>query len=193
MSVAALERQLSASVDGDQGVELRTYFNSLCENIAASLIGDQKTVSLDVTGGGVVTSRVSVSLGLIVTELVINALKHAFPAGRTGRIEIGYQAQGPNWTLSVRDDGVGIPNDAGLVRTGIGTSVVQALARQLRATVEIAPAAPGTLVCIEHIQVTLVVNDADRAPTALLSSSSPTSPERTTTGRLKAHGRAVRR
>jgi len=156
MSVAALERQLSASPAGDESVELRTYFTNLCNSISSSMIGDDKSVALIVTGGGLVTSRVSVSLGLIVTELVINALKHAFPGGRNGRIEIGYEAHGPNWTLSVRDDGVGMPNDAAVIHTGLGTNIVRALAQQLQATVDVAPAAPGTVVWIEHIQVTLV-------------------------------------
>lgn len=193
MSVAALERQLSASADGGQSVELRTYFTSLCDNIAASLIVDQNSVSLVATGGGVVTSRVSVSLGLIVTELVINALKHAFPDGRTGRIEVGYQAHGPNWTLSVSDDGVGMPDDPALVRTGLGTSIVQALARQLDATVDVAPAAPGTIVCVEHIQVALVGDDSGQASAVVSAAGRRPSPEPTLSGRSNAHGRAARR
>lgn len=156
MSVAALERQLSTSAEDDQNVDLGTYFNGLCDNIAASLIDDKKSVKLAVTGGGLVTSRVSISLGLIVTELVINALKHAFPAGRSGRIEISYQTHGPNWTLSVSDDGIGMPIDRPAIRTGLGTGIVDALARQLRATVDVVPADPGTIVCVEHIQVALV-------------------------------------
>lgn len=178
MSVAALERQLSASAEGDQSVELRTYFTSLCDNLAASMIVDQDNVSLVATGGGVVTSRVSVSLGLIVTELVINALKHAFPAGRTGRIEVGYQVHGPNWTLSVSDDGVGVPNDPAFVRTGLGTSIVKALARQLGATVDVAQATPGTIVCIEHIQVAPVGEDAGQAPAVVSPAGQRTRPER---------------
>ena len=48
------------------------------------------------------------SLGLIVTELVINALKHAFPDHRKGKIVVSYHCDGDAWTLSVADDGVGI-------------------------------------------------------------------------------------
>ncbi len=156
MSVAALERQLSTSGDGNQSVDLRAYFESLCKSMADSMIGDTKTVSLVVTGGGSVPSRVSVSLGLIVTELVINALKYAFPNGRAGQIEIGFQAHGPNWSLTVKDDGVGMPTNPALIRTGLGTSIVQALSRQLKATVDAKPALPGTIVSIEHSQVALV-------------------------------------
>jgi two-component sensor histidine kinase len=183
MSVATLERQLSTSPDGDQSVELRTYFTSLCESMAASMIDDQKRVAIVVTGGGSVSSRVSVSLGLIVTELVVNALKYAFPNDRAGQIEIGYKAHGPNWTLTVKDDGVGMPTDPALVLTGLGTSIVQALARQLQATVDTADAVPGTIVSIEHSQIALVNEDATPPPAASSSDRPPMNYERTVSGR----------
>ncbi|MDR7116758.1 histidine kinase dimerization/phosphoacceptor domain -containing protein [Caulobacter sp. BE254] len=159
MSVAALERLLSTS-DGD-GVEMHAYFTSLCEIISASIIGDQDHVALTVAGGrGVVESRISVSLGLIVTELVINALKHAFPGDRPGKIVIDYGFHGPNWTLSVHDDGVGMPTTA---RKGLGSSIVEALARQLSASVETTLQHPGTRVSIQHTQVALVQDDPKTA------------------------------
>ncbi len=161
MSVAALERQLSTSKDSDQSVDLQTYFTCLCDSMAAAMIGDKQTIALVVTGVGSVPSRVSVSLGLIVTELVTNALKYAFPNGRAGQIEIGYQAHGPNWSLTVKDDGVGMPTDPALIRTGLGTNIVQALARQLKATVDVGPAMPGTIISIEHRQVALVQGHSD--------------------------------
>jgi two-component sensor histidine kinase len=155
MSVAALERLLSLS--GETQVELRAYFEELCESIAASMISDRDHVRLVVTGhNGMVDARVSVSLGLIVTELVINALKHAFPGGRAGEIRVDCGFRGPNWTLTVMDDGVGMPTDPSLIRTGLGTSIVGALAQQLHATVEIGPGNPGTQVVLTHAQVALV-------------------------------------
>ena len=45
------------------------------------------------------------SLGLILTELVINALKHAFPDNRKGEIVVDYRSHGTGWALSVRDNG----------------------------------------------------------------------------------------
>ena len=105
MSITTLKRQLVASRLGD--VELRPYFSALCESIAASMTHDRSRISLDVmTDECKTTADISVSFGLIITELVINALKHAFP-GRTqqGAIKVAYEADGDAWTLSVSDDG----------------------------------------------------------------------------------------
>jgi two-component sensor histidine kinase len=162
MSVAALERQLAESPAGD--VDLGAYFTALRDSIAASMIDDPEQISLVVVGGaGEIGARASVSLGLIVTELVINALKHAFPNGRCGKIVVAYELHGPNWSLSVSDDGVGVPTDPALVRTGLGTSIVQALAKQLAADVVVKRTTPGTIVTVTHTQIALVDEEGARA------------------------------
>jgi two-component sensor histidine kinase len=149
MSVAAMQKQLAASRFGEVG--LRSYFAELCQSIGASMIRDHDQLSLEVsTDESVATADVSVSLGLIVTELVINALKHAFPGRRHGKIMVGYHSTGPAWTLSVGDDGVGMPKDAASATPGLGTSIVSALAQQLHARVQIADTNPGTEVSVVH-------------------------------------------
>ena len=155
MSVAALQQQLATSSVAD--VQLRPYFITLCNSIAASMIRDHNQLSLDVSVDDSVTSAdVSVSLGLIVTELVINALKHAFPEDRSGKITVDYHSQGPNWTLSVADNGIGMPADGVLAKPGLGTNIVQALTGQLQAQIRITDANPGTLVSITHAQISAV-------------------------------------
>ena len=58
------------------------------------MIRDREQLSLSVTADdSVTTADTSVSMGLIVTELVINALKHAFPDNRQGKILVDYHAQ----------------------------------------------------------------------------------------------------
>ena len=89
-------------------------------------------------------------LGLIVTELVINALKHAFPGGRPGKIMVDYCSHALDWSLSVEDDGVGMPTDPAKAKAGLGTSIVEALARQLSATVSVLNVNPGTKVSVIH-------------------------------------------
>src|SRR3546814_9536803 len=100
--VCSSDLQLAASSLGD--VELRSYFTQLCESLSASMIHDHDRVSIAVTAdGSAVHADISVSLGLIVTELVINALKHAFPGDRGGKILVDYNSNGSDWALSVSD------------------------------------------------------------------------------------------
>lgn len=149
MSVAAVQRQLTLSQVGD--VVLRTYFTELCKSIAASMIHDHDQLSLDVQADDTaVGPEVAVSLGLIVTELTINALKHAFPKHRHGTITVAYQATGPSWRLSIRDDGVGMAVDPDHAKPGLGTGIVEALAKQLDAEVVLTRTNPGTEVAIVH-------------------------------------------
>jgi len=149
MSVAALQHQLATSSVGD--VELRRYFTELCESIGASMIPDRKKLTLTVEADeGSATADVSVSLGLVVTELVINALKHAFPDGRNGHILLAYRSQGADWTLSVSDDGVGMATGTAPAKAGLGTSIIQALANQLGAEISVANTDPGTSISVVH-------------------------------------------
>ena len=157
MSVAALQQQLATSRLGE--VELAPYFIQLCKSIGASMIHDPTRLSIRVEADESATNAdISVSLGLIVTELVINALKHAYPGGRSGTIIVGYSSHGPNWTLTVRDDGVGMPKDAASATPGLGTSIVEALAKQLHARIQVESPGHGTLVSVVHSQLEAVQN-----------------------------------
>jgi two-component system, sensor histidine kinase PdtaS len=147
MSVAAVQRQLAGSDLGD--VELRGYFTDLCRSIGDSMIRDHNQLSLKVTvDDSIAPSGKSVSLGLIVTELVINALKHAFPNDRDGEIDVDYRAQGDGWTFMVCYNGVGLPEGPGTAKPGLGTGIVQALANQLGAVIDVANGKPGLRVSI---------------------------------------------
>ena len=152
MSVAVLQQQLASSRVGD--VSLRAYFTELCKSLGASMIRDHDKISLEVSADDcTVKADISVSLGLIVTELVINALKHAFPSGRAGKIEVRFRSKGPGWTLAVADDGVGIFTAPASARPGLGTSIVEALANQLGAVIKVADTGPGTSVTLIHTGV----------------------------------------
>ena len=155
MSIAAVQKHLAASRPGN--VELGSYFAQLCQSLGASMIHDHDKQSITVScDKSSVDADVSVSLGLIVTELVINSLKHAFPEDRAGKIIVDYQSHGPNWTLRVSDDGVGMPADSADAIPGLGTSIVEALARQLHARIAIADGKPGTSVSVVHTQIAVV-------------------------------------
>ena len=149
MSVATVQQQLRASGLNEQ-IEIGLYLSKLCDSLAASMVGERRPLSVRVQAtSGTATSSEAVSLGLIVTELVINALKHAFPGGEAGEILVSYEARGSGWRLSVSDNGSG-PGEASAERpyAGLGTSIVEALARQLDAIVQKSSGPNGTTVSI---------------------------------------------
>jgi two-component system, sensor histidine kinase PdtaS len=158
LSVAAIQDHLVPTRLGD--IDLRCYLTDLCQSIGASMIRDPDQLSLDVEAdGGLAAADICVSLGLIVTELVINALKHAFPGRRSGRILVRYRVRGSEWTLSVAHDGVGIPRGAFKGKPGLGTGIVEAIAKQLGATMVVGDANPGTAVSIAHAEAVIGLED----------------------------------
>jgi PAS domain S-box-containing protein len=152
LSVAAVQRHLNDTGRG-QAIEVATYLSKLCESLAESMIGDSRSISLKVDAdAGTVVSHQAVSIGLIVTELVMNALKHAFPAETPdAAIVVSYRVADSDWKLTISDNGIG-KMDAGPMpkKGGLGTSLVQALTKQLDAQVAIASDSNGTAVTITH-------------------------------------------
>ena len=153
MSIAMLQKQLA--VTELKSVELRTYFADLCRSISASMIDDPQRLTLETNvDETAANSDVSVSMGLIVTELVINAIKHAFPKHTNGgRIIVSFAADGEAWLLSVCDNGTGMPAHTNRGRPGLGTGIVDALSRQLEARVAVVDANPGTRVEVRHSKI----------------------------------------
>jgi two-component sensor histidine kinase len=152
LSIAAVQKQLHVAAAAG-AIEIAPYLSRLCESLAHSMIGDTRPISLKVVGeGGRATSRQAESLGLIVTELVMNALKHAFPDDKAkGQIVVAYDMIGTNWKLSISDNGIGKPAGGfAQGKSGLGTGIVKALANQLDAQVETLAGPEGTTVSITH-------------------------------------------
>jgi two-component sensor histidine kinase len=118
------------------------------------MIADYRPATLQViSDDSSITSREAVSLGLIVTELILNALKHAFPDGSRAahQITVRFEVAGSNWKLLVVDNGIGAPVGVfAQSKSGLGTSIVNALAQQLDAKVEVLSGASGTAVSVSH-------------------------------------------
>ena len=152
ISIAAVQQQLHAS--GIIGpIEMVPYLKRLSDALAISMIGNSRPVTMKVMGaGGSLSSRQAESIGLITTELVMNALKHAFPSeNMKGQIIIAYEIDGTNWKLSVADNGIGKPDGVfAQPKTGLGTGIVKALAQELSAKVETSAGPEGTTVSITH-------------------------------------------
>ena len=149
MSIATLQQHLKASGMGDE-INVSDYLTTLCETLAGSMIRERRPITLTVVAdNGAVASQQAVSIGLIVTELVMNALKHAFPVDVSdGRVVVGYEVKGNDWKLSVSDNGGGVRRGAAPKRVGLGTTLVEALARQLEGNVETTTSGDGTMVSV---------------------------------------------
>jgi two-component sensor histidine kinase len=152
ISVAAVQQHLHASARLGS-MEMLPYLCKLCEALAHSMIGDAQSISLKVLGkGGSSTCANAESLGLIVTELVINSLKHAFNENtKDGQITVAYDVSGTDWKLSVADNGIGKPDGVfAQPKTGLGTGIVKALAKQLDSQVVTLSGPKGTTVSVTH-------------------------------------------
>jgi chemotaxis protein methyltransferase CheR len=155
ISVAAVQRHLHASVaTGSPGaIDVKPYLTTLCDALAASMIGEGRGISLIVRGeGGSIHRRDAESIGLITTELVINSLKHAFREdSKDGQIIVGFDVSGTDWRLSVADNGVGKADGAfAQAKSGLGTGIITALAKQLDAKLETVSGPAGTTVSVSH-------------------------------------------
>jgi two-component sensor histidine kinase len=79
--------------------------------------------------------------GLLLNELITNALRHAFPGGRAGTVRVEVSSVGTGVRLAVRDDGIGLPPGVDLARSSsLGLQIVHTLVKQLEARLEIAVA-----------------------------------------------------
>jgi len=129
--------------------DLRTFYVSpflteLVDNLAAGSVSP--LVSFEVSSDRIkVDLDFAISLGLIVTELVTNALKHAF-CGRSGKINVDLtKDENGTLTLTVADDGIGRPTKVGAEagKAGLGMQIVAGLLRQIRGEMHRVQA-PGT-------------------------------------------------
>ncbi len=133
-SIAAVHQMLSA--DRIEAVEVRRLTERICNTIGGDLAGAARGVRVAVAGPEVwLPSKHATALSLVLTELLTNALEHAFPQGR-GHVTVELEEAGEEVRVAVRDDGVGLPEDFRLDRHGhLGLKIVQDLvARDLRGT-----------------------------------------------------------
>jgi chemotaxis protein methyltransferase CheR len=153
MSIATAQQQLDPVAHGET-IAVGTYLTALCKSLARTMIGGRKPITVEVrASAGMVSSDIAVSFGLLTTELVINALKHAFTDGRAGVVIVTYDSQQQDWLLSVSDNGVGMNTDKETERTGLGTSIIGALANQLQAIIRKETSAEGTTVSVIHSEL----------------------------------------
>jgi chemotaxis protein methyltransferase CheR len=137
MSVAAVQGHLQAS-DGIEQIEVAPYLTKLATGLASSMVGPKQNIDIKVVSdAGTLPTSHAVSIGLIVTELIMNAVKYAFPKPRaSARIRVTFEKVDADWKLTVSDNGTGRrPSNEPSTSTGLGTALIAALAKQLDALI----------------------------------------------------------
>jgi two-component sensor histidine kinase len=139
ISIATVQQQLNAS--GIIGpIEMLPYLTRLGDALAASMIGNDRPIMLKVVG-----TAGSLSSG----------------ENTKGRINVAYDVDGTNWKLSVADNGIGRPDGVfAQPKTGLGTGIIKALAKELNAKVETLAGSEGTIVSITHATFATTVTRA---------------------------------
>jgi two-component sensor histidine kinase len=150
-AVAQVHRRLYTSHDL-KSVLLNQYLDALLEDLRRSAEGNRMSrLTLKAEPIEIDPDR-AVAIGIIVNELVMNAVKYAYPDG-AGPIHVDLTAQGDDVVLSIADDGVGLNARSDPRSTGMGQRIVSAMASKLDAGVERDPAHAGTRIVLRFRRV----------------------------------------
>lgn len=142
-AIASVHKRLYTSKDARM-VDLDEYLAAILDQLAVTMRNEGRGASLRYTIEPLkLATDASINLGVVVTELVTNAFKYAYPSGN-GEVRVRLVSLPESKIeLTVEDDGVGRSDEAAK-GTGIGTRIVQAIASSMEATVEYLRRTPGT-------------------------------------------------
>jgi PAS domain S-box-containing protein len=143
-ALAVVHRQLYQSQDITT-FDIGGFAGSLAQDVVGS--SGRADIALTIEGGSLLINAAHASaLGLILNEILINAIKHAFADGRAGKLTLLVGQENDRGIIRICDDGPGLPSTK---RTkSIGTSLITRLARQAKAEATWSDSAPGTCVTI---------------------------------------------
>ena len=145
-AVAQVHRRLYTSHDL-KSVMLNQYLDALLEDLRRSAEGNRMSrLTLRAEPIEIDPDR-AVAVGIIVNELVMNAVKYAYPDG-AGPIEVDLSTQGDDLQISIADDGVGLNAKSDPRSTGMGQRIVSTMAAKLEASVERDPDHAGTRIVL---------------------------------------------
>lgn len=127
-------------IDDAEQVELAALAREIVGDLAGSAGREDVVIDLDLEAV-TIAGRQAAPVALLVSELVGNALRHAYPSGRSGRIQVALRRTGTGFDLTVEDAGVGM--STAVAKSGFGLTVVQLMTQQLRGRLDTAATQPG--------------------------------------------------
>jgi two-component sensor histidine kinase len=144
-AIASVHRRLYTSHEVGT-VRLNEYLESLLAELEASMRDEKRPHRVALVCGDVILSTDKViTLGLIISELVTNAFKYAYPNGASGEIRVVVEESGGGeLRVHVEDDGTGFEQGAPAKGTGLGTKLLTAMASSLKSSILYAPGHQGT-------------------------------------------------
>jgi two-component sensor histidine kinase len=149
-AVAQVHRRLYTSQDL-KTVMLNQYLEALLEDLRRSAEGNRMSrLTLEAEAIEIDPDR-TVAIGIIVNELVMNAVKYAYPDG-PGPIHVNLHKNNSGLELVIADDGVGFQAKQDPRSTGMGQRIVNAMATKLEATTERDPSHSGTKIIVRFQQ-----------------------------------------
>lgn len=133
------------TADTVEAIDAATYLDALCRDLVASVENGGGVISLetDIESALLPTDR-AIPIGLIVNELVTNAIKYAFPPNTKGRVLVTFKREPGRLRLTVADDGTGV--DPQRADSGLGGRLVEGFAQQLGGQLERESGSQGTTV-----------------------------------------------
>ncbi len=137
-SMAFIHKQLYQSTNVAQ-IDFSPYVRNLTRNLLDSYKTNGNGIALDVHVEDVFLALdTAIPCGLIINELVSNALKHAFSSGSEGRISVDLRREGEKYVLVVSDNGVGLPGEIDVLNSEtLGLQLVSALVAQIEGRLEL--------------------------------------------------------
>jgi two-component sensor histidine kinase len=113
-------------------VDFGTYLTDLCASLSRSLASDGRIeLKVEAEAADLPLDTV-IPLGMVVNELVTNAIKHAYPPPQTGLVSVNFQGEGELFRLVVEDGGCGLPDSSRAMTGGLGMTLVNSLVGQVK-------------------------------------------------------------
>ncbi|SDC90504.1 sensor histidine kinase [Belnapia rosea] len=129
--------------DGHAVVQSRGFLEGLAQDLREAAVALRPIALAVQAEDHAVPMARAVPIGLIVNELVGNALKYAFPDEMDGRVSVQFRRDGEDFVLAVEDNGIGLDPAKPPQGSGLGTRISRALAGQLGGGIEAIAATPG--------------------------------------------------
>lgn len=143
-AVSVAHRHVSWTEEAEH-VELASLIREIVGDLAGSAGREGVEIDLDLESV-TIAGRNGAPMALLVSEIVGNALRHAYPDGRNGRIRVSLRRTPAGFDLDVADDGVGL--GGGAAKTGFGLTVAQLMCQQVKGRMETIAGQPGVRIAV---------------------------------------------